>query len=173
MKKIILAVLSLGTMSFAQAALDDFLPAAKLKDHTASLNKVYVGAGMSNKLVHGNAEIITPYGIAYGKLGVFTNGQDLGGQVGFRYPYHLNGTDQNGYYIGAYAGYLENVKIDGEQEQRLGAGVDLSYVLLSKQRLSTLSVGVGAGEKLEGRYGSKKEIVPKLQFSYTLSFGIF
>lgn len=173
MKKIIVMCLSLGLTSFAQAALDDYLPPAKLKEHTASLNTVYGGFGMSNKLVHGNAEIITPYGIAYSKLGVFTNGEDLGAQVGFRFPYHFTGTDQNGYYIGVYGGHTENAKIDNEQKQRLGVGMDLSYVKLDKQRISTASLGIQLSENLEGRYGSESKTTPKLQFAYTLSFGIF
>lgn len=173
MKKIILGLMGFSLISFTHAALDDYLPPAKLKEHTASLNTVYGGIGMTNKLVHTNAEIVTPYGIAYGKLGVFTNGEDAGGQVGFRLPYHLTGTDQNGYYFGVYAGHTENAKVDGEQKLRLGAGIDLSYVLLSKQRISTASVGVGASEKLTGRYGTETKIVPKLQFAYSLSFGLF
>ena len=173
MKKIIVACLSLGMAHITQAALDDYLPTAKLKDHTAELNKIYGGIGMTNRLAHGNAEIVTPYGIAYGKVGVFTNGEDVGGQVGFRYPYYLTGADQNGYYVGVYAGHIENAKIDNQQKQRLGAGIDLAYVLLSKQRISTLSVGIGAGEKLTGRYGSETELEPEIQFSYSLSFGIF
>ncbi len=35
----------------------------------------------------------------------------------------------------------------------LGGGVDLAYVLLSPERISTFSVGIGAGEKLEARIG--------------------
>lgn len=173
MNKIILALTGILIAQGAHAAVNDFLPPAKLKEHTAGLKTVYGGVGMTNRLAHGNVEVVTPYGIGYGKVGVFTNGQDTGGQVGFRFPYHFTGTDQNGYYVGLYAGHTENAKIDNEQKQRLGVGVDLSYVLLSKERISTVSVGVGASEKLEGRYGAEFKSTPKLQFSYTLSFGIF
>lgn len=174
MKKfIVMCCLSLGLTNVAQAALDDYLPPAKLKEHTASLNKIYGGFGMTNRLVHGNAELVTPYGIAYSKLGIFTNGEDPGVQVGFRLPYHFTGTDQNGYYVGVYAGHTENIKLDNEQIQRLGAGIDLSYVKLDKQRISTASLGVQLSENVEGRYGSENKTTPKLQFAYSLSFGIF
>ena len=157
----------------AQAALDDYLPAAKFKPHMDSLKTAYVGLGMTDRLAHGNAELVTPYGIAYGKVGVFTNGEDMGVQAGFRYPYHLTGTDQNGYYIGAFLGHTENAKVDNEQIQRLGAGVDLSYVMLNAQRISTLSVGLKFSERLTGRYGTEVPADPELQFAYTLSFGVF
>lgn len=173
MKKIILAAVGLSLATLTQAGLDDYLPPAKLKQHQAALNTAYVGVGMTAKLVHLNPEIVTPYGIAYAKLGVFSNGEDPGAQVGFRFPYHFTGVDQNGYYVGVYAGHTENAKVDDEQKQRLGAGIDLSYVLLDKQRISTASVGIGASEKLKGRYGSVKDIEPKLQFAYSLSFGVF
>jgi len=46
-------------------------------------------------------------------------------------------------------------------------------VLLSPERISTFSVGIGAGEKLEAKSGYVvAETEPRLQFSYTLSFGL-
>ncbi len=88
-------------------------------------------------------------------------------------PYHFTGKDKNGYYIGAYAGHLESKVVDQKEKARLGAGVDLAYVLLSRERISTFSVGIGAGEKLEDRAGRViAETEPKLQFSYTLSVGL-
>ena len=63
--------------------------------------------------------------------------------------------------------------VDQKEKARLGAGVDLAYVLLSRERISTFSVGIGAGEKLEDRAGRViAETEPKLQFSYTLSVGL-
>ena len=173
MKKIVIGLLATSLISFAHADLDDYLPPAKLKEHTANLKTVYGGFGMTAKLVHLNGEIVTPYGIVYAKPGIFTSNDEPGIQVGYRYPYHFTGTDQNGYYVGVYAGHTENAEIDGQRKLRLGAGIDLSYVLLSKQRLSTLSVGVGGSERIEGRYGTVKKVEPELQFAYSLSFGIF
>ncbi len=63
--------------------------------------------------------------------------------------------------------------MDGEEKARLGAGIDLAYVLLSPERISSFSVGIGAGEKLEDRQGRViAETEPRLQFSYTLSMGL-
>lgn len=192
MKSIILILLTLSVtgMAYANDTVDreghssgfkkylpdmsGLLPDAKLKDHTQSLKWGYVGAGVTTKLLHLNAEWVNPYGIAYGKVGAFMNDDnEVGAQVGFRFPYHFTGVDQNGYYVGFYAGHLESAKLDGELHQRLGAGIDLSYVKLDKQRISTLSVGIGAGEKIEGRNGSQRDIKPQLQFAYSLSFGVF
>lgn len=133
-----------------------------------------VGAGITQKLLHLNGEWVNPYGIAYVKAGAFLNGDhEVGGQTGFRYPYHLTGKDKNGYYIGAYAGHLESKWVDGEEKARLGAGIDLAYVLLSPERISSFSVGIGAGEKLEDRQGRViEETEPRIQFSYTLSMGL-
>ncbi len=76
-----------------------------------------VGAGITQKLLHLNGEWVNPYGIAYLKAGAFLNGDhEVGGQTGFRYPYHLTGKDKNGYYIGAYAGHLESKWVDGEKK---------------------------------------------------------
>ena len=68
---------------------------------------------------------------------------------------------------------MESVEVDGENFERLGAGVDLAYVLLNATRISTISVGIGAAEKIEGQNDGKKDIKPQLQFAYSLSFGAF
>ena len=133
MKKLylLLAVMSLNTVAYADE--NPYLPEPKLKD--AKVSTWNVGAGFTKKLLHGNVEWVNPYGIAYAKAGVFLNDDNpAGGQVGFRYPYHLTGTDKNGYYIGAYAGHIESKQINGKEKARLGAGVDLAYVWLNPER---------------------------------------
>lgn len=172
MKKIYLLLAVLTCAGTANANENLYLPKAKLKD--AAVSTWNVGAGFTKKLLHGNVEWVNPYGIAYAKTGVFLNDDNtVGGQVGFRYPYYLTGTDKNGYYVGAYAGHIQTKIIDGEEKARLGAGVDLAYVWLSSERISTFSVGIGAGENLKNSRGETVERPePTLQFSYTLSFGL-
>ena len=133
-----------------------------------------VGAGFTQKLLHANAEWVNPYGIAYVKGGVFLNDDhNIGGQLGFRHPVHLTGKDKNGYYVGAYAGHIETRPVNGEHEARLGGGIDLAYVLLSPERISSFSIGLGAGEELKNSGGKVvAETEPRLQFSYTLSIGL-
>ncbi|ANF83087.1 hypothetical protein A3K93_03680 [Acinetobacter sp. NCu2D-2] len=145
---------------------------AKLADSDAKTWNV--GVGFTQKILHGNVEWVNPYGIAYAKAGVFINDDHpLGGQLGFRAPVHFTGKDKNGYYVGAYAGHIESRPVDGEFEARLGGGIDLAYVMLSSERISTFSVGIGAGEELKNRAGHViAEIQPRLQFSYTLSIGL-
>ncbi|MFZ0023685.1 hypothetical protein [Acinetobacter sp.] len=133
-----------------------------------------VGVGVTQELFHLNTEWVNPYGIAYVKGGVFLDDDHtIGAQLGFRYPAHLTGKDKNGYYVGVYTGHIDSKQVDGKDEGRLGAGIDLAYVLLSSERISSFSVGIGAGEKLKDRTGHVvAETEPRLQFSYTLSIGL-
>ena len=113
-----------------------------------------VGVGITQELIHLNTEWVNPYGIAYVKGGVFLNDDHkIGAQAGFRYPAYLTGKDNNGYYVGAYAGHIDSRRIDNEYKTRLGAGIDLAYVLLSSERISSFSVGIGVGRN------SKTELV--------------
>ena len=172
-KHSLLLLTLLGNVAYAESDFfTRYLPEAKLKD--APVAKLNVGAGFTQKLLHLNTEWVNPYGIAYAKAGVFLNGdKTFGGQVGFRYPVHFTGKEKNGYYLGAYAGHIESKDIGNEFESRLGGGVDLSYVMLSSERISTLSVGIGAGEKMTDKNGNTvAETEPTLQFSYTLSIGL-
>ena len=166
----LLALVFIANVAYAQDST--FLPEAKLAEST--VKGWNVGAGFTQKLIHLNTEWVNPYGIAYAKAGVFIDDDyTAGGQVGFRYPYHLTGKDKNGYYIGVYAGHIESKGVDNEYKARLGAGVDLAYVLLSSERISTFSVGIGAGEELKDKSGYVvAETEPRLQFSYTLSIGL-
>lgn len=172
MKKIAFTLLAVLSSAVAQAGISDMLPEPKLAEQNTG--KGYVGFGLSQRLGHVNVEWVSDYGIAYAKAGAFFGGEeDPGAQIGFRYPYHLTGTDANGYYFGVYGGHLDNISLDGKYYQRLGAGIDLAYVLLNKSRISTASVGIGAAEQVVGRFGSKKYMSPQLQLAYSLSFNVF
>ncbi|MBJ9985428.1 hypothetical protein IAE19_08225 [Acinetobacter sp. S40] len=172
MKKIYPLVVLLALSQAAFADENRFKPEAKLTEGSASTWNA--GAGITQKLIHLNGEWVNPYGIAYAKVGTYLNGDhNFGGQVGFRYPYYLTGVNKNGYYVGLYAGSIESKEINGDDKTRLGGGVDLSYVWLDKERISTVSVGIGAGEKLKDASGEVvADIEPKLQVSYTLSIGL-
>ena len=167
---LLLAVLACNGMLHAEE--NPFKPEPKLQG--ANVSTWNVGAGFTKKLLHANLEWVNPYGIAYAKAGAFLNDDNLaGGQVGFRYPYYLTGTDKNGYYFGAYAGHLETKIIDDKEKARLGVGIDLAYVWLNNERISTFSVGAGVGDELKNKQGEiVKKAEPILQFSYTLSFGL-
>ena len=166
---IFLALICITPTLYAESS---WLPEAKLNMNEAK--KWNVGAGFTQKLLHVNGEMPNPYGISYVKLGAYLNdGNSPGGQIGFRYPYYLTGTQLNGYYIGAYAGTVQSLKVDGDRKARFGGGIDLAYVWLSKERISTLSVGLGAGQTIKNAAGDVvEEVDPRLQFSYTLSFGL-
>lgn len=170
MKKIFPLILLLGIGNVTYAAWQDYLPEAKLKNTDAAT----LGVGLTQKMAHFNGEWVNPYGIAYAKVGAFVNGDHaLAGQVGFRYPVVLNGTDKNGFYIGVYGGSLKSKKVDNKDKIQYGAGVDLAYVLLNKERISTFAVGVGAGSEIHDSRGKMiEETKPQLQFAYTLSFGL-
>jgi hypothetical protein len=164
----------LGALLIVPASFAQDVPVNAVNHTESDTRNIYVGAGFSNKLVHLNAEWVNPYGIAYAKAGAFLSGDRVpGGQIGFRHPVYLTATEKNGYYVGAYAGYVDRKWLDGDDEARLGAGVDLAYVMLTRDRISTFSVGVAAAEKMTDSTGKViADVEPKLQFSYTLSFGL-
>jgi len=178
MKKIFLLLLLVTVGNTVHAAVKDYLPnfkgvfpEAKIKPEDAS--KINIGAGITQQIMHVNGEWVNPYGIAYAKLGAFYNGDhEFAGQVGYRIPVALNGTDKNGFYLGLYGGSLKSKKVDGRDEVQYGGGADLSYVLLNKERISTFSVGMGAGSEIHNKNGEMiAETRPQIQFSYTLSVG--
>lgn len=149
----------------------EWLP-AKLKTGEAA-SAWNVGAGLTSKLGHVNLEWVNPYGIAYAKVGAFINNDHaIGGQVGFRYPIVLTGTHQNGYYLGVYAGHLKSKSFGNHDETQLGAGADFSYVFMDKERISTMSVGLGAGQEVTKGNVTVFESKPVIQFAYTFSFGL-
>lgn len=173
MKKIYPLVVLFGATNMAHAAWTDALPEPQLKDVKGA--PVYVGLGISNKLMHANAEYANDYGIAHVKVGSFWNGDnDFGVQAGVRFPVHLNGKDGNGFYIGVFGGQIEtNPVARNEYDVRLGAGVDFSYVKMSEARISTFSVGVVGVEKVESPEGRTiEQAKPRLQFAYSMSFGL-
>ncbi|AXQ23048.1 hypothetical protein BEN71_13590 [Acinetobacter wuhouensis] len=172
----LLMLVAIGNVAHADVKdylpdLKGILPEAKFKPEDAS--KLNFGAGVTQQMVHGNAEWVNPYGIAYAKLGAFYNGDhSFAGQVGYRIPVALNGKDKNGFYLGVYGGSLKSRVIDGKDEVQYGAGADLAYVLLDKERISTFSVGMGAGSELHDKNGNMVlETRPQIQISYTLSVG--
>lgn len=170
MRKIFPLVLLVAIGNTAHAELSDYLPQPKLKAENASTWNA--GAGMTQKLAHLNAEWVNPYGIGYAKLGAFVNGgHEVGGQLGFRYPVALDGKDLNGFYLGVFGGHLKSKTYAGQDESQLGGGVDLSYVLLNKERISTLSVGLAAGEEVKQGNVVVYETKPQIQLAYTLSIG--
>jgi hypothetical protein len=156
----------------AQAAIKDWLPEPKIK--TEGLKSVYAGVGLTSDLLHFSAESPTAYGTVYAKAGSFLGGADkAAGQVGFRYPYHLTGTDQNGYYLGGFVGHIESASMNREDYNRLGAGLELSYVWLNRSRLSAASIALGVGERKKGSGGQEDKPQPKILFGYTFNFGIY
>lgn len=171
MKRIGLLTLSALLSSITMAQNANYLEAKINQGSAAAFN---VGFGFTEKLLHVNGEYVVPYGIAYAKAGAYLNGDNTAGaQIGFRYPYFLTGKDKNGYYIGAFAGTIDSKPVDRNFESRLGAGVDLAYVWLNPERISTASIGLVAGEELTAANGdvvAKTE--PRLLISYSLSFGL-
>ena len=168
------ALLTLGLVASASshAAVQDWLP--KPATDTKGLKKVYAGVGATNELLHTNVEMPTSYGNVYAKLGGFFDGpKEAAGQIGFRYPYYLTGTDKNGYYFGGFVGHVETKSMDGKKYNRLGAGGELSYVWMDNSRISAASIGIGFGERKKGRNGAEESSTPMVMFGYSFSFGVY
>ena len=170
MRKIGCLILLCTSVSFAHANWKEYLPEPKIKAENVS--KWYAGAGLTRKLAHVNGEWANPYGVGYAKLGAFLNDDhEIGAQVGFRTPVALNGKDYNGFYLGAFAGQLKSRNVGTKAETQLGGGFDVAYVLLNKERISTFSVGIAAGEEIKRGSYVVYESKPEVQLSYTLSVG--
>lgn len=171
--KLPLCIVALMCGAQAQAAVKDWLPEPKVD--TAGLEKVYAGVGFTNDLLHVNAEVPTGFGNVYAKLGGFvsSDNNEVAGLVGFRYPYSLNGTDKNGYYLGGFLGHIEASDLGGKGYNRLGVGTELSYVWMNSARISAVSIGVGIGEQKKGSNGVRDHASPIALFSYTFNFGIY
>nr|WP_174505431.1 hypothetical protein [Acinetobacter sp. Marseille-Q1620] len=171
MKKIFPLLVLSAIAGFAHADLASYLPEAKLKN--ANLATFNVGAGITQQIGHLNAEWVNPYGIAYAKAGFFINGDnEPAGQIGFRYPVVLTGKDHNGYYLGVYGGSLRSKATRSGDKVAYGGGADLSFVWLNKERISTLSVGLGVGSEIHDGQATVLERKPLLQIAYSLSLGL-
>lgn len=157
----------------AQADVKDWLP--KPSVDTAGLKTVYAGFGFTTEMVHVNAEVPTGFGNVYAKVGGFLNSDEnnVAALVGFRYPYSLTGEDKNGYYLGAFAGHIEESDVGGKKYNRLGAGPEISYVWADKTRISAASIGIGFGEHKKGSNGERDPSHPVVMVSYTINFGVF
>lgn len=140
---------------------------------------IYLGLGLSNELMHAIAEKPTSVGNFYAKVGQFYDGEGVAGQVGYRYPYKLTGKNNNGIYVGAFIGHVENDRdssnpvVEDQRFNRLGAGADLSYLWFDSSRIGALSMGVYVPEKTKLKDGTKRETEPALMFSFSLAAGLF
>jgi hypothetical protein len=168
----LLLVSGLMAGAVAQADVIDWLD-LETRPNTKDLKSVYVGVGLTNALVHANAEAPTKYGNVYAKVGQFYDGEGVAGVLGWRYPYAYTGTDQNGYYLGGFVGHVENDRLDHALYNRLGGGLELSYLWSNTQRITAASVAFAAGVEKTAENGTKKRAKPMVLFSYSFGVGAF
>jgi hypothetical protein len=168
-----LGALSIGILLAlpAQADVIDWF-GIEQRPNIDGLKKLYVGAGLSNALVAAHAEAPTKYGNVYAKVGTFYDGEEVAGQVGWRYPYQYSGDTRNGYFLGGFIGHVESDNLNGELYNRLGAGLELSYLWQNALRSGSASVAVAAGEEDTANNGVKKRATPMLIFSVTFGLGV-
>ncbi|MEC7118766.1 MAG: hypothetical protein VXW65_02535 [Pseudomonadota bacterium] len=155
----------------AQADVIDWL-GIEQRPNLEGLKKVYAGAGLSNAFINTYAESPTPYGNVYAKVGQFYDGNGLAGQLGWRYPYAYTGVDRNGYYLGGFVGHVEADSFDGDDYNRLGAGLELSYIWMNAVRAGSVSMAVAAGEEKTDSRGTKRRATPMVLFSFTFGLGV-
>lgn len=169
-----IGALSIGMLFTASAQADviDWF-GIEQRPNIEGLKKLYVGGGLSNALVYGHAEAPTKYGNVYVKAGQFYDGEELAGQVGWRYPYQYSGSTRNGYFLGGFIGHVESDSLNGELYNRLGAGLEFSYLWQNAMRAGSVSVAVAAGEEDTANNGIKKRATPMLIFSATFGLGVF
>ena len=68
---------------------------------------------------------------------------------------------------------LEDEKDEGELKNRLGGGLDVSYLWFDASRISSLSVGVYMGEVFKDDLGVDRTEKVQAMFSLNLSGGFF
>lgn len=168
-----IGALSIGMLlaMSAQADVIDWF-GIEQRPNIEGLKKVYVGAGLSNALVAAYAETPTAYGNVYVKAGSFYDGDEIAGQVGWRYPYQYSGATNNGYFLGGFIGHVESDSFNGELYNRLGAGLELSYLWQNALRAGSASIAIAGGEESTAANGAKRRTSPMLMFSVTFGFGV-
>lgn len=169
-----IGALSMGMLlaMSAQADLIDWLQIEQ-RPNNEGLKSLYVGAGLSNAFVYAHAEAPTKYGNVYAKTGQFYDGEGIAGQIGWRYPYQYSGNTRNGYFLGGFIGHIESDRFDGELYNRLGAGLEISYLWQNALRSGSASVAVAVGEQDTADNGSRRRATPMLIFSATFGFAVF
>jgi hypothetical protein len=103
-------------------------------------------------------------------VGQFRKGEAIAANLSWRR--HIDGLDgyQSGMYIGVFGGQVVNERLNGDDELRLGAGVEMGYHWVREYTRSELTVGLGAAEPLT--FGTKEyKAEPTLFVSYTISLG--
>ena len=166
------ATLIMG-VSAAHAAEDDPYAKSMKIELPQNTRPIYLGGGLTKELMHGTAVKPTEYGNFYAKVGQFYDGDGVAAQAGYRYPVALSGKDNNGVYLGGFAGHVEAEKDEGKLKNRLGGGLDVSYLWFDASRISSLSVGVYMGETFKDDLGVDRTEKVQAMFSLNLSGGFF
>lgn len=168
-----IGALSIGMLlaMSAQADVIDWF-GIEQRPNTEGLKKVYVGGGVSNSLIFAHAEAPTQYGNVYAKAGQFYDGEGVAGQLGWRYPYQYSKDTRNGYFLGGFIGHIESDSLNGELYNRLGAGLELSYLWQNALRAGSASVALVAGEEKTANNGTQTRATPMLMFGVTFGLGV-
>lgn len=133
-------------------------------------NHLYYGVGMFSDMMNVNLEHVSGYGNVMLRVGQFRKGEAIAANVSWRR--HIDGLDgfQPGMYIGAFGGQVVNERLNGDDELRLGAGVEMGYHWVREYTRSELTVGLGAAEPLT--FGKKEyKAEPTVFVSYTIALG--
>lgn len=169
----LLGALLLAT-PLAHADIIEKLGWDRVRPDTKNLSKVYGGAGFANSLMYFSAEAPTRYGNVYARVGQFYKGSGVAGQLGWRYPYAYTGVDKNGYYLGGFVGHVEDGNVDNERFNRLGGGVELSYLSMREDVLASASVALAFGDTVESSDGKfKSKPAPMIIFAANFNVGFF
>lgn len=167
-------VCSFGACSVAAHAAEDNPHTDTMKiELPKDAHSIYAGVGLANELMHVILEKPTSYGNFYARIGQFYDGEGVAALAGYRYPYKLTGKANNGVYVGAFAGHVEDDRLNGERYNRLGGGIDLSYLWFDTSRISSVGVGVYGAEAKEDSEGNRRKVEPSIMFSVSLAAGLF
>lgn len=167
-----LAALFLASSSALAA---DAAKSADADEATSSPHKLDLGFGLFNAQLQANAEYVTDsWGNFVFRVGKLKDkGNLLLPQVAWRTPIQAASGHDSGYYVGAFAGDLDQAGIGGHPRRLIGAGVDLGYHWVGDNTRSVVSVGLGGTQEKQNAEGVNQGIAPTLFLNFSIAGGFF
>lgn len=135
----------------------------------------YIGIGLFDDMLNINAETVTDLGNFYVRTGKFLESNaGAAFNMGWRYPITA-GRDESGYFVGAFLGHVIAASSNGDDYNRNGAGLDISYQWVNEHTRKTVSVGMGSGfsRKLDGGAKDNVPAAPKVFISFNTALKMF
>lgn len=133
---------------------------------------LYVGVGLFNDLLNVNLEYVSEdWGNFMVRVGQFQEINDgIAGNISWRKPITSDNPNEDGYFIGVFAGQVKGDTPGGEHVHRLGGGGEMGYHWVNDYTRKVFSVGIGVPEPVK-RNGQELEAEPTLFLEFSIGLG--